>query len=87
MLMDKSFKLFDRLKKEKALDAADLYYVGFHFSEGSGEELKFGRRILEYVAKRWPKTKDGKAAKNKLKLPPRAQALTPTPVAQPGKAE
>ncbi|HVM62813.1 MAG TPA: hypothetical protein VMV72_18275 [Verrucomicrobiae bacterium] len=82
LLMDKGFKLFDRLKKEKALDAADLFYIGFHFSEGSGEELKFGRRILEDVAKRWPKTKEGKAAKNKLRLPPKSQAITPTPIAQ-----
>ena len=87
LLQDKGFKLFDRLKKEKALEAGDLYYIGFHFSEGSGEELKFGRNILEYVAKRWPKTKEGKAAKNKLKLPPKSQAITPTPVVQPAKAE
>jgi len=87
LLQDKHFKLFERLKKEKALDTADLFYVGFHFSEGSGEELKFGRKILEYVAKRWPKTKDGKAAKSKLKLPPRSQAIMPTPVAHPAKGE
>jgi HEAT repeat protein len=87
LLQDKRFKLFDRLKKEKALEAADLYYVGFHFSEGTGEELKFGRKMLEHVAKRWPRTKEGKAAKNKLRLPPRAQVITPTPVAPPGKKE
>jgi hypothetical protein len=87
LLQDKGFKLFDRMKKEKALDGADLYYVGFHFSDGSGEELKFGRKILEYVAQRWPKTKEGKAARNKLRLPPRSQVITPTPVLQPAKAE
>ena len=68
LLTEKAFKLMERLKKEKCLDAADLFYVGFHFSEGTGEEQKFGRQILEYVAKRWPGAKDGKAAKNKLKL-------------------
>ena len=80
LLPEKSFKLLERLKKEKALDAPDLFYVGFHFSEGTGEEQKLGRALLEYVAKRWPNSKDGKAAKNKLKLaaqPP----VTPTPVA------
>ena len=82
LLTDKGFKLFDRLKKERALDAADLFYIGFHFSEGSGEELKFGRKILEDVAKRWPKTKEGKAAKNKLRLPPKSQVITPAPIAQ-----
>ena len=77
LLQDKKFKLFDRLKKEKALDAADFYYVGFHFSEGTGRRTKFGRNLLEYVAKRWPKTKEGKAARNKLKLAPQSQIVTP----------
>ncbi len=68
LLQEKSFKLFDRLKKERALDASDFHYLGFHFSEGTGEEQKFGRKLLEHVAKRWPKTKEGKAARAKLKL-------------------
>jgi HEAT repeat protein len=87
LLPVKAFKLFDQLKKEKALDAADFYYIGFHFSEGSGEELKFGRKILEHVAKRWPRTKEGKAARNKLKLPPKSQVITPTPIPQAGAVE
>ena len=77
LMQDKGFKLHDRLKKDKTLDASDLFYVGFHFSEGTGEEQKFGRQLLEYVAKRWPGNKDGKAAKNKLKL----AASPPPPVA------
>lgn len=81
LLTDKSFKLFERLKKEKCLDAADVFYAGFHFSEGVGEEQKFGRQLLEYVAKRWPGTKDGKAAKNKIKLAAQPVAVNPTPVA------
>ena len=82
LLVDKSFKLPDRLKKEKALDAADLYYVGFHFSEGMGGERRFGQKLLEDIAKRWPKTKEGKAARSKLTLAPQAQAVVPTPVVQ-----
>jgi hypothetical protein len=82
LIADRSFKLFDRLKKEKPLDASDLFYVGFHFSEGTGEEQKFGRQILEYVAKRWPSTKDGKAAKNKLKLAAQPPPLSPMPVVE-----
>lgn len=81
LLADKTFKLQDRLKKEKCLDAADLFYVGFHFSEGTGDEQKFGRQLLEYVAKRWPGTRDGKAAKNKLKLALQPAPVNPTPVA------
>ncbi|HUJ70917.1 MAG TPA: hypothetical protein VLZ30_01645, partial [Verrucomicrobiae bacterium] len=83
LLQDKAFKLFDRLKKERALDAADLFYIGFHFSEGSGAELKFGRKMLEYVAKRGSKAKEGKAARNKLKLAPHSPVITPTLVAHP----
>jgi HEAT repeat protein len=70
LLVEKKFKLFDRLRKEKSLDASDLFYIGFHFSEGTGEELKFGQKLLQYVAKRWSGKKDGKAARNKLKLAP-----------------
>ncbi len=68
LLQEKGFRLLDRLKKEKALDADDLYYTGFHFSEGTGEELRFGQQLLEHVAKRWPRGKEAKAARNKLKI-------------------
>ncbi len=67
LVANKKFKLLDRLKKEKALDAADLFYVGFHFAEGLGDEQRFGRAALEHVGKRWPSSKEGKAAKSKLK--------------------
>ena len=76
LLLDKKSKLYDRIRKDKALDARDLFYLGFHFSEGLGEEAKFGKQMLEYVAKRWSGTKDGKAARNKLKL-----GSPPAPVA------
>jgi len=87
LLQDKRFKLFERLKKERALTAADLYYVGFHFSEGTGIESKFGRKVLEYVGKRWATTKEGKAAKSKLKLAPQQQqSITPVPAVEPGQS-
>ena len=69
LLADKASRLLDRLKKETVLDAADLCYVGFHFAELPGsEDARFGRALLEHVAKRWPKSAEAKAAKNKLKL-------------------
>lgn len=71
LLPVKTFSLLDRLKKDKTLDAADLYYVGFHFAEMPGaEETKFGRAVLEHVAQKWPRSAEGKAAKNKLHLAP-----------------
>jgi len=69
LLANRNFPLLDRLKEEKALDAADLCYVGFHFAELPGaENAEFGRAILEYLVKRWPTSKEAKAARNKLKL-------------------
>jgi len=68
LLRNRSFKLLDRLAKDKALDASDLFYVGFHFAESPGDAREFGKALLQHVAKTWPRTKDGKAAKSKLKL-------------------
>ena len=69
LLRNKAFKLLDRVKKDKTLDAADLYYLGFHFAEATTEDREFGRELLAHVAKRWPKSEQGKAAKHKAKLP------------------
>jgi HEAT repeat protein len=63
-----AFKLADRLKKDKTLDASDLFYVGFHFAEVAGEEKTFGVALLEHLVKTAPRSTEGKAAKNKLKL-------------------
>lgn len=68
LFQDGKFKLFERFKKDKALEATDLFYVGFHFSESTGAEARFGRNLLEFIARRWPKSKEGKAARSKLKL-------------------
>lgn len=68
LLRDKAFKLLDRLRKDKSLDASDLFYVGFHFAETPGEEGEFGEQLLAHVAKTWPQSEDGKAAKSRLRL-------------------
>jgi HEAT repeat protein len=68
LLHGRSFKLLDRLKKEKVLDASDLFYVGFHFAETTGDDRLFGEEALRHVAKTWPRSEQGRAAKNKLKL-------------------
>jgi hypothetical protein len=75
LLAHKGFQLLERLQKEPALEAADLCYLGFHFAEAAGpEEAAFGRALLEQVAKKWPRSAEAKAAKNKLKLAPPAAA-------------
>lgn len=63
-----AFKLAARMKKDKLLEPADLFYVGFHFAELAGDERAFGMELLEHLVKKSPRTAEGKAAKNKLKL-------------------
>ena len=61
-----STDLLNRLKTDKALDASDLYYVGFHFTEGSGDERLFGEEILKHIVKSRPKSAEAKAARQRL---------------------
>lgn len=68
LLRNADFGLAARLKKDKDLDAADLYYIAFHFAEMPGEEQAFGRELLGHLAKTRPRSEEGRAAKNKLKL-------------------
>jgi hypothetical protein len=68
LLRNTAFKLVDRLKKDKTLDAADLCYVGFHWCEAIGDDRQAGTQLLEHVARRWPRSPSGRAARNKLKL-------------------
>ncbi|MCK6550544.1 HEAT repeat domain-containing protein [Myxococcota bacterium] len=60
------FPVVERLKKEKALEPEDLYYLGFSFAEGKGTEQALGGDILSWLAEEAPDTKLGKMAKNKL---------------------
>jgi hypothetical protein len=59
--------LLKELEKAKFLDGEDLFYVGFHFAEGTGRARAFGIDVLKRVAKADAKSEAGKAAKNKLK--------------------
>jgi HEAT repeat protein len=62
------FPLGDRLRKERALDPEDLYYVAFALAETRGESRDVAVELLEHLADRVSRTKVGKAAKNKLQL-------------------
>lgn len=59
LLHGKHFPLFARLKAERALDASDLHYVGFHFSQATDEDKTFGDQLLQYA--------DSKGSKSKAK--------------------
>ena len=67
-LADSPFPLAERLRKERVLEAEDLYYVAFALAESSGERREVAAELLEHVAERHARTKVGKAAKNKLQL-------------------
>lgn len=63
-----AFPLFETLRKERSLDAEDLFHLGFSLVERPGGERSLGKDLLEHVAAKFPRNKIGKNAKNKLKL-------------------
>lgn len=67
LLQNSAFDLIGHVNKAKWLDADDLFYLGFHFSEQSHRAQEFGKAVLELVVKRSPKSDVGKQAKRKLK--------------------
>ncbi|MBN1673922.1 MAG: HEAT repeat domain-containing protein [Kiritimatiellae bacterium] len=85
LLHSHAFKLLDTIQKDKTLDAADVYYVAFHFAEAIGDEKVFGEQLLEHLGKRWPKSKEGKAARSKLKLARPAETRSPARKTAPAK--
>ncbi len=61
--------LFALLKRQaNFLKTDDFYYVGYHFAEKDGEEKEFGAKLLGYLAKKSPKSKYGKLARNKMNI-------------------
>ncbi|MBV9121961.1 MAG: HEAT repeat domain-containing protein, partial [Planctomycetes bacterium] len=60
------------VEKAKWLDPEDLFYLGFHFAEGSRPEKEFGRRVLELLIRRSARSKLAKDARSKL----RSEGLT-----------
>jgi hypothetical protein len=58
---------FEYVSKARWLDADDLFYLGFHFAEGTGPEKEFGSQVLKALLKRFPRSKLAKDAKSKLR--------------------
>lgn len=63
-----AYPVFETLRKEKCLEAEDLFALGFALVERSGQERGLGIDLLEHVGEKFPRNKIGKNAKNKLKL-------------------
>jgi hypothetical protein len=64
----KGFATGPRLRKERALDAEELYATGFALAETNGAGRAIAEDVLAHLANKQPRTKVGKAAKNKLEL-------------------
>lgn len=60
-------KTLELVGKAKWLDADDLFYLGFHFAEHTGQEREFGVGVLRQLIKASGKTKAAANARNKLK--------------------
>ncbi len=63
-----AYPVFESLRKEKSLEAEDLFALGFALVERAGQERSLGIDLLEHLAEKLPRHKIGKNAKNKLKL-------------------
>jgi len=68
LLADDDLDLLKRLKAERALEPADLFYVGFHFAEGLRERREFGGALLQHIVAKSPRSSVATAARNKLRL-------------------
>jgi HEAT repeat protein len=62
------FPLAERLRRERAVEPEDAYYVAFALAEQRGEPRAVAEEILAHLADRHGRTKVGKAARNKLQL-------------------
>ena len=62
------FSTGPRLRKERSLDAEELYATGFALAETNAAGRAIAEDVLAHLAKKQPRTKIGKAAKNKLEL-------------------
>lgn len=54
------------IKEEALLDRSEIYYLGFHFVEQMGKLRQFGAALLKHLAGKFPRSQEGRDAKNKL---------------------
>jgi hypothetical protein len=67
-LEERRFPTSTRLKRERTLDPEELYAIGFALAESTGPGQRLGEELLEHLAKRQPRSRIGKSARNKLAL-------------------
>ena len=67
-LEERRFPTSTRLKRERALEPEELYAIGFALAETGGAGQRLGEELLEHLAKRQPRSRVGKSARNKLAL-------------------
>jgi HEAT repeat protein len=67
ILRNPEIEPIERVNRAKWLGPDELFYLGFHFIEGNGQERDFGAEALRLAISRSPRSKIAKDAKNKLR--------------------
>lgn len=67
LIRNDNFPLLQRMKSDSSLEPADRFYVGYHFSEKSGDERLFGGDLLRSLARRKSKAKVILASREKIR--------------------
>jgi hypothetical protein len=67
LIQNENFPLLERLKRDKALDRDDFFYLGECFREKLQKEREFGNALLKMLVKKYPRTKVGSASRKLLK--------------------
>jgi hypothetical protein len=68
LLAEGGFPTLKRLKGDRSLGPVELYHVGFHFAERLFAQRELGVELLAHVARKWPRSKMARPARQKLKL-------------------
>lgn len=68
LLKNDTFPLAQKLKTDSTLEPADIFYVGYHFSEKMQMERLFGGELLRSLAKKASKSKVCKASREKIRV-------------------
>lgn len=66
LIYDDTPGLVRRVTSNRDLSAEDLFYVGFHFMEEGDELRPFARAMLEFVSKKYPRSRVAEVARDKL---------------------
>jgi len=67
LIKNDSFPLAQKLRGDSSIEQADLFYLGYHFSEKMQTERLFGGELLRFLAKKKSKAKVCVASRDKIR--------------------